>query len=124
MTVVSQRTNVVVPVSPPTHFYPNATGDAIPAGGLSWTLAVDSSGYSPGDTADLAIEYQYSGVWVQDVAVGGFTLGTFTGKSGPTSINTINSSIGINANPYPARGRIRIDRMPAGTVASITLSVQ
>lgn len=123
MTIVSQRTNVAVPTTPPTHYYPNQTGDAIPAGGVSWTLTIDSSGYPNGSSADLAIEYEYNGVWQEDVSVGGFTLGSYTGKLGTTTINTLASSIGVNANPYPSHGRIRIDRIDAGTIASITLSI-
>lgn len=123
MTVVSHRTNVSVPTTPPTHYYPNQTGDAIPAGGLHWSLAIDSSGYPAGSSADLAVEYEYSGVWQQDVVVTGFTLGSYTDRHGTTTINTIASSIGVNANPYPSNGRIRIDRIDAGTIASITLSV-
>lgn len=117
-------TNVVVPAAPPTVFAPNSSGAAVPAGGISWTLLVDSAGYSAGSSADMTVQYQYGGVWTDDVGVTGFTLGTFTGKTGPTTVNSVNSSIGISANPYPSNVRLKIDRIPAGTIASITVNVQ
>jgi len=125
MTVVSVRTNVVVPAVPPSIFYPNSTGDAVPAGGTSWKLTVDSALFSAGSTADLTVQYQYAGVWVDDAGVGGFTLGPRTDvKTGlTTTLNNLTSSIGSNANPYPDRGRIRVDSCPAGTISSITLEI-
>lgn len=124
MTVVSQRTNVAVPTTPPTHFYPNSNGDAIPAGGLRWQVTVVSSLYPQGSSADLTVQYQYSGVWQDDASVGGFTLGQYNDKNGnPTNTNTLSSQIGVTANPYPDRGRIRIDRIDSGTLDSVTLEV-
>jgi hypothetical protein len=124
VTVVSQRTNVNVPVSPPVHFYPNSNGDPIPAGGVRWRVTVDSASYAAGSTADFTVQYQYNGVWQDDAGVGGFTLGSRTDKLGNTvTTNTLSSQIGVTATPYPDRGRIQIDSMPAGTVDSITLEI-
>jgi hypothetical protein len=124
VTVVSQRTNVSVPASPPAHFYPNSNGDPIPAGGVRWRVTVDSASYAAGSTADFTVQYQYNGVWQDDLGVSGFTLGSRTDKFGNVvTTNNLGSKIGVTANPYPDRGRIRIDVMPAGTADSITLEI-
>lgn len=117
-------TNVHVAAAPPTVFLPSSNGAVVPVGGLSWQLAVTSSLYAAGSAADMAIEYEYSGVWRQDVAVGGFTLGPYTDRHGNvTSTNFVNSSIGSNANPYPSNVRLRVDSIPAGTLDSVTLTI-
>jgi hypothetical protein len=114
MTVVSQRTYVDLPGAPPVQYYPDEMGDAIPPGGARWQLLVDSAGYPEGSSADLALEYQYDGMWLQDTIVGGFELG---------SVNWLRSSIGAMAMPYPSHARVRVDRLDAGTLASVTLEI-
>ncbi len=120
---VFHATNVVVPAAPPTFWAPSTAGSAVPSGGLQWQLLIDSAGYAAGSSADLTVEYQYSGVWVSDVSAGGFSLGTISSLHGPTTVNSLASSIGVRANPYPARVRLRVDRIPAGTLASITVNI-
>ena len=131
MTTVFNVTNVVVPAAPPTFFAPSSAGVAVPAGATGWSLFVDSTGYSAGSSASMTVQYQYSGVWVNDVGVSGFTMGSYTnGKGVVTSVNSLNSSIGSFDNtghrigPYPDRVRLQIDQITAGTIASITVNVQ
>jgi hypothetical protein len=118
---VSHRINVPVTAAPPSYFVPNATGDPVPSGAASWNIVVDSPAYASGLSADFAIEGLRGGVWVQETITKGFGLGSFINDDTKLA-TTINTSVVGPFPDAPTMMRLRMDRIPAGVLASITIN--
>ena len=122
ITDIFQASNVVMAAAPPSYVEPDANGIGVTGSALGYRVTIDSPLYANGSTADVAIELRAPGnVWNQIASVGGLPLGSHVDDGVTTTQSILEFTITNGVSNHNAV-RLRVDRIPAGTISTVTFS--
>ena len=125
LTQILSAQNVAIAAAPPSEFLPDSNGIVLTStAALGYQVETNSPGYSSGSSADLFVEVRLKAgnVWKQVGGAGGYTLGQYIDSDSHLSVTTNHFSFTAQAGLRGhTRARVRVDRVPAGTIATVTV---